>query len=660
MYWLPVTEYKLIISISNSENHEKSFIQLYNLHFAFCNKIIATFTMNLSKYSFFLFFSFLFSLFTFHSNAQGVTKYGQSTSSSANFVDKNGKIGSSPALSKYGQVLVLATLTTTTASSITSTTATSGGNVTSDGGTTITARGVCWATTSTPTTAGSKTIDTGTTGIFTSSITALTAGTVYYVRAYATNSAGTSYGNEVTFTTATVPGAPTIGTATAGNAQAAVAFTAPASNGGSAITGYTVTSSTGGFTGTGTTSPITVTGLTNGTAYTFTVKATNAIGTSAASSASNSVTPVTVPGAPTIGTATAGDAQATVTFTAPVSNGGSAITGYTVTSSPGGLTATGTASPITVSGLTNGTAYTFTVTATNARGSSVASSASNSVTPVTVPGAPAIGTATSGNAQATVTFTAPVSNGGSAITGYTVTSSAGGLTATGTASPITVTGLTNGTAYTFTVKASNAVGTGTASAPSNSVTPGTVTSLTSRIWMDKNLGATQVATSSIDAAAYGDLYQWGRGTDGHQIRTSPNTSTLSTTDAPGNVGFILAPSSPYNWRSPQNTNLWQGVNGTNNPCPSGFRLPTDVELDAERATWSAQNAAGAFGSPLKFAVAGYRNSSNGSLNFVGSYGYYWSSTVDGAYSRYLSFYSSSANMYSNYRAYGFSVRCIKD
>ncbi len=89
----------------------------------------------------------------------------------------------------------------------------------------------------------------------------------------------------------------------------------------------------------------------------------------------------------------------------------------------------------------------------------------------TVPGAPTIGTATGGNAQAVVTFTAPASDGGSAITGYRVTSTPGSITATGSSSPITITGLTNGTAYTFTVAAQNAVGYGAESAASNSVTP---------------------------------------------------------------------------------------------------------------------------------------------------------------------------------------------
>ena len=214
--------------------------------------------------------------------------------------------------------------------------------------------------------------------------------------------------------------------------------------------------------------------LVNGTAYTFTVTATNAIGTGAASAASNSVTPAaaaTVPGAPVIGTATAGNTTASVTFAAPASNGGSAITSFTATSSPSGITATGAASPLVVSGLVNGTAYTFTVTATNAIGTGAASAASNSVTPATVPGAPTAVLAFPGDASALVDFAPPVSDGGSPITSFTVTSSPGGITAIGPINPILVLPLANGTAFTFTVTATNAVGTGAPSAPSISVTP---------------------------------------------------------------------------------------------------------------------------------------------------------------------------------------------
>jgi uncharacterized protein (TIGR02145 family) len=183
---------------------------------------------------------------------------------------------------------------------------------------------------------------------------------------------------------------------------------------------------------------------------------------------------------------------------------------------------------------------------------------------------------------------------------------------------------------------------------------------TGKIWMDRNLGATQVATSSFDEASYGDLYQWGRAADGHESRTSNTTATLATSDTPGHGDFITASGSPYDWRNPQNTNLWQGVSGTNNPCPSGYRLPTAAEWDAERVSWSTNNAAGAFASPLKLPLAGYRNYSSGSLFAVNGLGYYWSSTVDGTYSRVLGFYSIDANVDSNKRAFGFSVRCLKD
>jgi hypothetical protein len=167
-----------------------------------------------------------------------------------------------------------------------------------------------------------------------------------------------------------------------------------------------------------------------------------------------------------------------VSFTAPVDNGGSAITGYTVTATPVGggtpITATGTSSPITVTGLTNGTSYTFTATATNAVGTGTSSTPSSAVTPaITAPGLPTGISATVSNGSATVSFTAPVDNGGTPITGYTVTATpAGGgtpITATGTSSPITVTGLTGGVAYTFTVTATNAVGAGQSSTASVSV-----------------------------------------------------------------------------------------------------------------------------------------------------------------------------------------------
>jgi CotH protein/lamin tail-like protein/fibronectin type III domain protein len=244
---------------------------------------------------------------------------------------------------------------------------------------------------------------------------------------------------------ATAPGAPGIGTATAGSASATVTWTAPGSDGGSPLTGYQVRvlDSTGTQVGAlqpagaGVTS-LTVSGLTNGTAYRFQVAATNSVGTGAYSATSNAVTPtgaVTAPGAPTIGNVSPGNASATVRWTAPASTGGAAITGYQVRvvnaagSQVGTLRSAGSgATSLVVTGLTNGTAYRFQVAATNSAGTGAYSALSSAVTPTggtaTVPGAPVIGTpaqgARGGALTATARWTPPTSTGGSPITGYQV------------------------------------------------------------------------------------------------------------------------------------------------------------------------------------------------------------------------------------------------
>lgn len=184
--------------------------------------------------------------------------------------------------------------------------------------------------------------------------------------------------------------------------------------------------------------------------------------------------------------------------------------------------------------------------------------------------------------------------------------------------------------------------------------------VTGRTWMDRNLGASQVATSSTDSSAYGDLYQWGRFADGHQCRTSATTNILSSSDQPGHGNFIIVNDNPYDWRSPQNNILWQGVEGINNPCPSGYRLPTIAELQAERQSWISDDPEGAFASPLKLTMAGFRNRVDGSVISAGLSGSYRSSSAHQAYSISLVFDSYIVLNGAFDRAGGQSVRCIKD
>ncbi len=284
------------------------------------------------------------------------------------------------------------------------------------------------------------------------------------------------------------PGQVTNVSATAGLGQATVNWTAPSSGG--TPTSYRITPYKGATAQTPVTIPApatskTITGLTGGTSYTFKVAAINGAGAGPDSAASNAVTPTSAsaPGAPTSVSAIAGALSATVNWTPPASDGGSAITSYkitpyiaTVAQTP--VTAAATATSATVPNLFAGITYTFKVTAINAVGPGPDSAASNAVTPslVAAPPPPTGVSAIAKSSGAQVTWTAPSSNGGSAITGYRITPYVGAsaqtaTTAAANATSATIAGLTNGTAYTFKVAAINAIGTGADSAPSSAVTP---------------------------------------------------------------------------------------------------------------------------------------------------------------------------------------------
>ena len=291
------------------------------------------------------------------------------------------------------------------------------------------------------------------------------------------------------------PGVPTGISVSPNSGFAEVDWNAPGDDGGGPITGYILTPYINGVAqdpevlGN---APFEFYGpLATGATYTFKVQAVNGGGTSAQSALSNGLTlsgSPSAPSAPYHVTAVAGNAQATVSWHAPSATGGSAITGYFVYPFIGGVQGTavysaGTGTSKVMTGLTNGTAYQFSVLALNSVGNSNSSALSNAVTPhapaATVPGAPTTVAATGGNAQATVSWHAPASTGGSAITGYKITPFVGAtakpvVTSSGTGLSKVVTGLTNGTTYTFKVAAVNGVGTGALSSASNAVTPAVV------------------------------------------------------------------------------------------------------------------------------------------------------------------------------------------
>lgn len=320
-------------------------------------------------------------------------------------------------------------------------------------------------------------------------ISGLANGTAYSVKIRAVNSAGPgSASNSVSESPSALPGAPTItNIVSGGDGTSLVVSFVSGYTGGSSILDYEYATSVGensnsfgSYTSVGSTSsPFTITGLTNGTTYTVKLRAKNSAGYGAGSAFQTGVT-LAAPSAPTISSVTSNDGRLAITYADYNSstNGGSAISKIEYSTNGGStwLDAGTLATTFTILGLNNGTAYSIKLRATNAIGTSPAS-ASTSATPASVPDAPRLVVVTATPGGATVTWQAPVSNGGAAITGYTATaynaSTGGSSVANCTTNSLScsISGLTNGTTYYVSVVATNSAGSGAASTPRVQVIP---------------------------------------------------------------------------------------------------------------------------------------------------------------------------------------------
>jgi uncharacterized protein (TIGR02145 family) len=600
--------------------------------------------------------------------------------------------------------IVVPTLTTTAATSITLTAAVSGGNISADGGGTITARGTCWAITANPSISDSKTVDGTGTGIFTSNLAGLLPGTIYHVRAYATNSAGTAYGNDLSFTTTAIV-VPTLTT----TAVTSITLTTAASggnitaDGGGSVTARgvcwattvnpTITDpKTTNGTGTG----VFTSGLTTllpGTIYHVRAYATNSAGTAYGNDISFTTTAVAL-ATLTTATATSITTSTAVSGGNITADGGGAITArgvcWAITANPTIINSittngSGTGSFISnLSGLLPGTLYHLRAYATNSAGTAYGSDITFTTTAAVLP---------------TLTTTAVSSIAlTTAVSGGNITSDGGGaVTARGvcwaiTASPtisdnVTSNGtgigsftsnlaalLPSGTTYYVRAYATNSTGTAygnqfiftTDMADGEGNNYNTVR-IGTQVWMAENLRATRYNENTVIPNVTGDVAWMNLNNPAYCWYNNDGTAYKNV------YGAI------YNWFT-ANTGVL---------CPTGWHVPSDAEFntlelylgislaDIDNWGWRGTNegaqmkntvgwAAGENGtntSGFSGLPGGYRYGASGAFNDVGNLTYWWSSTENTsteAWYRRLDGNNSGVYKASVLKQGGKYVRCMKN
>jgi uncharacterized protein (TIGR02145 family) len=597
----------------------------------------------------------------------------------------------------------LASIATAEVTSITTTSTSCGGNITNDGGAPVTERGICWNTSTGPSISNSKTTDGTGTGSFSSSMTGLAPGTTYYVRAYATNSAGTAYGNERTFATVSpAPEAPALTTtAITGITQTTASGGGNISgDGGASVTARgvcwntstnpTITLSTKTSDGSGTGSfTSSLTGLTAGTTYYVRAYATNSVGTAYGNEVSFTTSSATAT-LPTLTTAAITEiTQSGATSGGNVtSDGGESVTDYGVcwSTSPNPVatgnywySGFGTGSFVSyLTGLTANTKYYVRAYATNSIGTAYGNELSFTTSSGTVVVPTLTTTAVSALTSTTVKSGGNISSdGGASVTARGVCwnisanpTIANNTTSDGTDAGIfgsSLTGLTANTTYYVRAYATNSAGT----AYGNEISFTTTLQVTdvdgnkyntvkigTQLWMQENLKTT--------------LYRDG-------------TAIPNITD---NTAWIAQTSGAYSWYNNDQTSykaaygaLYNFYAAVDNHilCPTGWHVPTTAEwtslvnyLGGEYAAggklkesgtdhWTSPNT-GATNETAFSAFAGSFRLEGGFAGNFGYYGFWWSSSEfssTDAMARLMSY--DHGNVYSgNYhKNYGFSVRCLQ-